>query len=104
MGLSRTAIDALIDCSETEYEFGGKYTVTQYIKCMIESYARTSFLEREKLVLKKTVIEPIENAIYRGKVIKINFAGNDVEISPYKIVPSKEGTFQSLIGTVDGEW
>lgn len=104
MRLSKTAIDALIDYSETEYPFGGKYTVTQYIKCVIESYARTSFLEREKLVLKKTVIEPIENAIHRGKAIKINFAGNDIEISPYKIVPSKEGTFQYLIGTVNGEW
>lgn len=70
---------------------------------MIESYARTSFLEREKLILKKTVIEPIENAIYGGKAIKINFAGTDIEISPYKIVPSKEGTFQYLVGTVNGE-
>ena len=104
MRLSRTAIDALIDYPENKYPFGGKYTVTQFIKCMIESYARTSFLEREKLILKKAVIEPIENAIHRNKAIKINFAGTDIEISPYKIVPSKEGTFQYLVGTVNGEW
>ena len=104
MRLSRTAIEALIDYPENKYPFGGKYTVTQFIKCMIESYARTSFLEREKLILKKAVIEPIENAIHRNKAIKINFAGTDIEISPYKIVPSKEGTFQYLVGTVNGEW
>ena len=104
MRLSRTAIDALIDYPENKYPFGGKYTVTQFITIRISIYARTSFLEREKLILKKAVIEPIENAIHRNKAIKINFAGTDIEVSPYKIVPSKEGTFQYLVGTVNGEW
>lgn len=104
MRLSHSAIEALTDYTEPDYPFEGKYTVTQYVKCIIESYARVNFLEREKLILKKSLIEPIENAIFRNKMIKISFGNSDIELSPYKIVPSKEGAFQYLIGMTNGEW
>lgn len=104
MRLTQSAMDALTDYEKSEYPLGGKYTVTQYIKCLIESYARINFLEREKLVLKKAVIEPIENAIHQNKAIKINFSNKIIDLFPYKIVPSKEGTFQYLVGAVNGKW
>lgn len=104
MRLSRSAMDALTDYEENAYPLGGKYSVTQYIKCLLESYARINFLDREKLILKKTVIEPIENAIRQNKAIRIKFSNQLIELSPYKIVPSKEGTFQYLVGAVDGKW
>ena len=104
MRLSRSAMDELTDYEENAYPLGGKYSVTQYIKCLLESYARINFLDREKLILKKTVIEPIENAIRQNKAIRIKFSNQLIELSPYKIVPSKEGTFQYLVGAVDGKW
>lgn len=104
MRLSRSAMDALTDYEENAYPLSGKYSVTQYIKCLLESYARINFLEREKLILKKTVIEPIENAIRQNKTIRIKFSNQFIDLSPYRIVPSKEGTFQYLVGAVDGKW
>ena len=104
MRLSRSAMDELTYYEENAYPLGGKYSVTQYIKCLLESYARINFLDREKLILKKTVIEPIENAIRQNKAIRIKFSNQLIELSPYKIVPSKEGTFQYLVGAVDGKW
>ena len=104
MRLSRSAMGALTDYEENAYPLSGKYSVTQYIKCLLESYARINFLEREKLILKKTVIEPIENAIRQNKAIRIKFSNQFIDLSPYKIVPSKEGTFQYLVGAVDGKW
>lgn len=104
MRLSRSAMDELTYYEENAYPLGGKYSVTQYIKCLLESYARMNFLDREKLILKKTVIEPIENAIRQNKAIRIKFSNQLIELSPYKIVPSKEGTFQYLVGAVDGKW
>ena len=97
-------MDELTYYEENAYPLGGKYSVTQYIKCLLESYARINFLDREKLILKKTVIEPIENAIRQNKAIRIKFSNQLIELSPYKIVPSKEGTFQYLVGVVDGKW
>lgn len=102
--LNKTAIDTLISYDEDEYPLNGKYTVPQYIKCLLESYARISFLEREKLILKKSTIEPLENAIDRNKLIKFRYDNKIIEIAPYKIVASKEGTFQYLIGMVNGAW
>ena len=104
MRLSRSAMDALTNYEENAYPLSGKYSVTQYIKCLLESYARINFLEREKLILKKTVIEPIENAIRQNKTIRIKFSNQFIDLSPYRIVPSKEGTFQYLVGAVDGKW
>lgn len=104
MRLSRSAMDALTDYEENAYPLSGKYSVTQYIKCLLESYARINFIEREKLILKKTVIEPIENSIRQNKTIRIKISNQFIDLSPYKIVPSKEGTFQYLVGAVDGKW
>ncbi len=101
--LTNASIEAL-SFDENSFPFVKKYTVTQFIKCLLESYARISFLEREKLILKKNTIEPIETAITKSKNIKFNYSGEIVETAPYKIVASKEGSFQYLIGKTNGKW
>ena len=38
-------------------------SVPKYVKCLLESYARLPFIEREKLILKKDVIQHVDAAL-----------------------------------------
>lgn len=76
---------------------------SQYIKCLLETYARQPFIEREKLILKNRVIEPILNALSRKKLLRITFDNKKFEVTPICIAPAKEGTFQYLVCVYDGK-
>ncbi|MDE7439359.1 MAG: WYL domain-containing protein [Clostridia bacterium] len=81
-----------------------KFECPQFIKCLLETYARLPFIEREKLVLKNNVIKPITEAISAGRKLSVTYA-YDIKIfytvSPICIAPAKEGTFQYLVCTED---
>lgn len=77
-----------------------KFRCPQFIKCLLETYARLPFIEREKIVLKKSVIKPINDAISEGEKLYLTYAhGNKAYyiVSPICIAPAKEGTFQYLV-------
>ncbi|MCM1441652.1 MAG: WYL domain-containing protein [Roseburia sp.] len=72
-------------------------SISKYIKCLLESFVRLPFIEREKLLL-KTTIQSIETAIKSHKNLHITFKGSLKVVTPIAIVPAKEGTFQYLVG------
>ncbi len=77
-----------------------KFECPQFIKCLLETYARLPFIEREKLVLKNSVIKPILTAISESRKLCITYAHDTkffYTVSPICIAPAKEGTFQYLI-------
>lgn len=71
---------------------------SKYIKCLLETFARLPFIEREKLILKTDIIHHIETALKNQKKLQLLYIGNSHLITPICIAPSKEGTFQYLIG------
>lgn len=99
MRLQNNVIDILneIDVDKC-LEHVDKPTVPKYVKCLVESFARLPFIEREKLLLKNDTIKPIEYAIDHKKNLQLKFKNKTRTITPIRIVPSKEGTFQYLIG------
>lgn len=76
---------------------------TQFIKLLLETYARQMFIEREKLILKNRIIEPILNAISRKKMLRVTFEHKKFDVNPICIAPAKEGTFQYLISVYNGK-
>ncbi len=73
-------------------------SVPKYVKCLLESYARLPFIEREKLILKKDVIQHIDAALKKRKNLQITYKGDTFIVTPICIAPAKEGTFQYLVG------
>lgn len=73
-------------------------STSKYIKCLLETFARLPFIEREKLILKTDIIHHIETALKNQKKLQLLYIGNSHLITPICIAPSKEGTFQYLIG------
>lgn len=71
---------------------------SKYIKCLLEIFARLPFIEREKLILKTDIIHHIETVLKNQKKLQLLYIGNSHLITPICIAPSKEGTFQYLIG------
>lgn len=82
----------------SDFHFVQAYTAPQYIKCVMETYARLPFIEREKLLLKEAIIEPIKNAIARKQALNLVYKNEAIKVSPIYIQPAKEGSFQYLIG------
>ena len=80
-------------------------TVPKYVKCLLESFARLPFIEQERLILKKDIIEEIEKALNDKdkKRLRLKFKGKYMELTPVCIAPALEGTFQYLIGVKDDE-
>lgn len=76
---------------------------TQFIKLLLETYARQMFIEREKLILKNRIIEPILNALSRKKMLRITFEHKKFDVNPICIAPAKEGTFQYLVCVYNGK-
>lgn len=72
--------------------------VTKYVKCLLETFARLPFIEREKLILKKNIIQNIENALKNQKNLELLYTGKAHFLTPICIATSKEGSFQYLIG------
>ena len=101
-GIDRHYQDAIKFASEIKTD---KFECPQFINCLLETYARLPFIEREKLILKNSVIKPISEAISNseGKKLSIIYAHDDkiYKVSPVCIAPAKEGTFQYLICTHD---
>ena len=97
--LSKGSLKKLDSLSlQSDSHFVQTYTAPQYIKCIMETYARLPFIEREKLLLKETIIEPIKNAIARKQALNLVYKNEAIKVSPIYIQPAKEGTFQYLIG------
>ncbi len=76
-------------------------SVPKYVKCLLESYARLPFIEREKLILKKDVIQHIDAALKNRKNLNITYKRKAFTVTPICIAPAKEGTFQYLVGEKD---
>lgn len=76
-------------------------SVPKYVKCLLETYARLPFIEREKLILKKDVIQPIDSALKNRKNLQVKYKDNTFIVTPICIAPAKEGTFQYLVGEKD---
>lgn len=72
--------------------------VPKYVKCLLESYSRLPFIKREKLILKKDVIQHIDAALKNRKNLQITYKGDTFIVTPICIAPAKEGTFQYLVG------
>lgn len=97
--LSQSSLKKLDRLSlRSDFHFVQTYTAPQYIKCVMETYARLPFIERENLLLKETIIEPIKNAIARKQALNLVYKNEAIKVSPIYIQPAKEGTFQYLIG------
>lgn len=73
-------------------------SVPKYVKCLLESFARLPFIDREKLILKKDAIRHIEDALKNQKNLHVTYKGNSLIVTPICIAPAKEGTFLYLIG------
>ncbi len=109
MRLNKDAIDKLTKLG-SDSSFLNKHdfhSCPQYIKCVLEAYARLPFIQREELILKNRIIEPIKNALARKQMLSIKYKGKnkdkdeELKVSPIRIVPAKEGTFQYLIAMKD---
>ena len=81
----------------------GKYGSAKFFKCVIESYARKTFIERERIMTYQTV-ETMKNAIELGNVLKIYTGKNSRQqqdvfyVKPYKIYENPLTTFTYLVG------
>lgn len=74
-------------------------TPNHLFKAIIESYAELSMLERERVVLKDT-FDFINSGIKDRKRLRIQILHSPdsfLEITPYKIVPAKDGPYSYLI-------
>ena len=100
--LSNSAFNKLNEIgAQSDFYFAKVYSAPQYIKCVMETYARIPFIDREKILLKETTIERIKNAIARNLALNVVYKDETLKISPIDIRPAKEGTFQYLIGMQD---
>ena len=76
--------------------------VGNYLKAIIEEYARLSFLKRENIICKYNY-DIINSALQTNKQIKISVrSGKEFEILPCKILTDKLGIFNYLVG-IDAE-
>jgi hypothetical protein len=76
--------------------------VGNYLKAIIEEYARLPFLYRENIICKHNY-EIINTALRNNKQIRISVrSGKDFEILPYKILNDRLGIFSYLVG-IDAE-
>jgi hypothetical protein len=73
------------------------HRTTSFLKSILENYARLPYLQREQLFHKK-ITEIIEDAIKRKRNLHVTTFKETVDVSPFEIIPSKEGTFSYLIG------
>ena len=73
-------------------------TTEKFVKCLLETFTRLPFIDREKLILKEDIIQKIETALKDKKNLQLQYKGQKHIITPICISPSKEGTFQYLIG------
>lgn len=97
--LKNEAIDILSSIKQKKYLTTiHNPNTSKYIKCLLETFARLPFIEREKLILKTDIIHHIETALKNQKKLQLLYIGNSHLITPICIAPSKEGTFQYLIG------
>lgn len=68
------------------------------MKCIIETYCRLPFGEREKICLKEK-FEKLESAIRRKNKVNLLVIPNiQVKITPYDIIQSKEGLYHYIVG------
>lgn len=77
--------------------------ISKYIKCLLETFTRLPFIEREKLILKKDIIQHIEIALNTCKKLQLVYNKKTSLITPICIATAKEGTFQYLIGEDDSK-
>lgn len=75
-----------------------KTTAPEFLKCIIETYCRLPFGEREKICLKEK-FEKLESAIRRKNKVNLLVIPNiQVKITPYDIIQSKEGLYHYIVG------
>ena len=92
--------DAMNEYNDSVDYLNKKYSherATLFFKGILESYARLPFVKRETVIL-QNLIDDINKAINNKKQIKLKTHNIDINITPYEIVRSKEGSFSYLIG------
>lgn len=82
--------------------------VGNYLKALIEEYARKPYVEREAIFCKKN-LEEIHNAIQLGLMLKVITQGRFVQyVRPYAVQTDKEQLYYYLAGYLssspDGNW
>ena len=99
--LQEKVIDTLSEVDISRYlQSTPKPSVPKYVRCLLESFARLPFIEREKLLL-KSIIDQIEKSLQSKKNLRIKYRGESLVVTPISIAPAKEGAFQYLIGSDD---
>lgn len=68
-----------------------------YIKAIIEEYAKKPFYEREQIMLKRT-LEFLQSAIDSGYHLAIKINGKKYEVRPYRIMLDEQNIYHYLVG------
>ncbi len=100
------------DDGQNEGEFYND-NIGQYLKSVIEEYARLPYVEREK-IYKKDIMEEIQLAIAGGNILKLTLIttnqrkqNNVMYVKPYCVMCDQESMYNYLVGytSADGdEW
>lgn len=76
-------------------------TPSELLKCIIESYCRLNYIERENIILHR-IITQLNEAIQSKRKVTIRTYNDNITVSPYNIVPSREALFSYLVA-YDGD-
>ena len=85
----------LYNCTEaTVY---GAYRTGLFFRCVIETYARKPYLERE-MIMAFDNIRLIRSAIQNHKILKIKTGNKTFKVKPYQIMQNPLATYSYLVG------
>ena len=79
----RNLIDANSKCTEAKYY--GNYRLSVFLSCVLESYARKTHSQREKIMLYDK-LKTVEKAIRIRQMLRITTDGKTFSVKPCKIV------------------
>jgi hypothetical protein len=78
-------------------------SVPQYVKLVLETYAKLPFIRREEIIL-SDMIEKIKHQILKKEVVKFSTSvknSKDYKVLPLLVASSKENTFRYLVAIDD---
>ena len=88
------SLDYLNECEEEKYYA----SCSEYIKNLLEEYARLPYIEREEVIFSEYIKE-INAAIKNGNQVKITtMPGKDYQVAPYEIMQDPLATSNYLVG------
>lgn len=81
----------------------GEYNFRRFFECVLESYARKGYIQRER-IMNYSRIETIEKAIENKRILKVTLRSGDQAgqsvymVKPFKILANPMNTFLYLVG------